>query len=317
MAALDDIANELTGYVPGLPQIEARNLASRAYRDICDEARWSFQVAETDLLAPPLLNAGTVSVTQLTNIVRPDAAAAAAFNGPLYPFLTTRQFRVSGGPIYNILSWDTTINEMALDKLYIGPTNATAQYQIYTCYFIVPTGFRQWISVKDQVNGYRIQQRNLHRKRQELDRRDPQRSAAGLPYWLVANRMNAFGQPVYELWPHPIQTSLQAYQCLYYRKGELLGSRDDLPEVITSSLLIERTKFHAYEWAASNNKPGTNWLSLRQASMALYKTMLRASIARDQELYTNDFGAYEEDTGMSGPIDAGFLQSHDLYYLGD
>jgi hypothetical protein len=313
MGVLENIANELVGIVPGLPYLHARNVVQRAWKDIRDENRWSFLVEEDALIAPAVISAGTVSVTRYSDSITADAAAKAELDAATLPVLTQRQFRMPGGPVYNIAAYDNTTGVITLDRLYQEATNASATYQVYRCYFAAPGGteFIGWVSIMDPVNGYRFQRRNLRRTKQEIDRRDPQRAATGNPFWIAQYKYDAQNIATFELWPHPVFTAAISYQCLYNSHGAALVTADtSLPGGLSDSLLLERAKYHAYEWAQANDKPGS-WPSLRQSAAGVYRSLLQSAKLRDEEMFLNFYGSFD-DTGLSGPIDSAFMQNHAL-----
>src|SRR5712692_4193734 len=109
MAVFQDLYSELVGLQPAVSAFLAQKWINRSFRDILDSREWSFLLAEGAFNAPPIIQAGSVSVTKNILTVVANAAAAVALNavglGP--PPLTSYQFRLgAAGALYNITAYD-------------------------------------------------------------------------------------------------------------------------------------------------------------------------------------------------------------------
>ncbi len=307
--AFEDYATELLGYVPKLSILLAKKHVNRAWRDIRDSRRWSFLIQEMVLQAPGQITAGSASVTQFSTQVVLDATAAAAVIAAIVvgnPPITDRQFRVANGPLYNISSFNG-VNTLTLERAYQEQTNATASYLIYRCFFAVSSDFRRWVSVFDPVNNYRMRRENLSRTKEEVDRADPQRGSFSTPIWMAAYRNVT--QPVYEMWPHPV--SQISYIALYERRGINFAAGESLPAAIPEDLLLDRARYHAYQWAMTQPNPdGIDWKVLLLEAKQSYSEQLNKSKLVDEETFLQNFS--EDESGLRPfPIDANWLQSHD------
>jgi hypothetical protein len=234
------------------------------------------------------------------------------------PALSTRQFRVGGGPIYNITAFDA-VNTLTLDRVYAEQSTAAGQYQIYQCYYPAPVSdFLRWMDVMDPINQYRFRRRNLYRTKEEVDRIDPGRGSQTEPIWMAAYKYDATGTPMFEMWPHPIQAL--GYQVVYQRRGVDLTATQQLPAAIPEAMLLERAKSYASLWAMTNQ--GTHpelaavrWDTLMAVQNKAYMDMLAKAKTNDEEAYPQNLSKDEDSSILSGPIDAAFMQSHDLYML--
>ena len=318
MAIVQELANEVLGYVPGLSILLAEKMVQDAWRKIRDSRQWSFLRVEGSLDVPDLIATGTATATQFSTSVVGDAAAGAAWAAATLPLLTLRQFRLTtGGPIYNITAFDGAVT-LTLDRAYTGATAATSTYQIYQCYYKTPVkDFLRWRSLYSPNVGYRFRRRNLHRKKEEIDRRDPQRSSIGTPMWAAAYKHSNDGYPMFELWPHPTSSS-NSLMCVAQRRGVDLGATEDVPECIPHDLLAQGSRLQAYEWALANNKSaskGPEWSRLMSAIGQNYDEILKRARVQDEETYPQNFSELEYDSGLSGPIDASYLQDHELFVI--
>lgn len=320
MSTLAQLGNELVGWLPKLDPLLAQTLVNRAWRDIRKSRRWSFLVSEGNLTAPSPITAGTVSTTQYQNTVTLDTTAAAAVNTAAlsFPPLLGRQFRVSGNQIYTITAWDG-LSTLTLDRLYQEAGQAGQNYIIFQCYYAAPApDFLRWASIMDPVNSYRFRRRNLSWRKEQLDRRDPYRGAVGNP-WVAAtykyglNTYNGqnYNVPFYELWPAPMQNI--GYQVLYDREGLDAQPNDTFPAIIPDELLIEGAKLKGLDWLDLNG--GQIQPATKTAARASYLDLLNTAKRQDENVFLQNYFEDEQDAELSGPIDATFLQSHDVVWI--
>jgi len=326
--AFADYWNELTKSVPKLSAVLAQTLINRGWRDIIDARLWSWLVADGNLASPSLINSGTVSVTTgIKSVVANSVAKAlldAAISDPLNP-LAYRQFRLPYGPVYNIASYDSLTGTITLDRVYTEVPNATASFLVYRCYYRPPsTDFIRFMAVIDPLNGYPLNLRRYQTKA-HLDRVDPQRGSQGQAYYVANYGLDPLlNVPMFEFWPHP--TVVQTFQCWYQRKGLDLSDTNDLPPSIPVDLLMMRGRYRAYEWAMANQGAfpelrGVNWSYLmstldesrRGRGVAnSYTTALQRAKKIDEEIMVRNVIIPARARGFAFPIDAAFIQSHDV-----
>ena len=189
VGTFSELSREIAGSIPGLSPFLAQKFVNRAFRDVRESRLWSWNVAETALLAPAQLTTGTVSVTQYSATVTADAAAATAWQGLGMTIpITSRQFRVGTGPLYNISAFDGN-NTITLDRIYGAATAIGAAYNIYKAYYAGPGNLLRWTSIVDPTNNYYFSPKNLHWTREEVDRRDPFRGALGTPIGMASYKL--------------------------------------------------------------------------------------------------------------------------------
>src|SRR5262245_54950734 len=141
MPTYQEMAAQLVGEIPGLPFLFARNYLSQALDEIARERLWSWNVNEGMIIAPQVITTGSVAVTQYSNSITCDATAQAVLNPQtlINPVLTERQFRKGGGPVYNLVAYDSGTGIGTLDRNYMEATDAASTYLIYKCYYGPPT----------------------------------------------------------------------------------------------------------------------------------------------------------------------------------
>lgn len=347
---------ELTGILPGLsPELAEKHL-NRAWSEIRGARTWSFLVTDGVVICPTQITAGSVAYTQYGTTATCDAVASAALlaqaQNTTQPGLTNLQIRFNpsnaspaASQVYSILAVDVT-NPAALvvtvDRIIVESTASAAGYQVYRAYIVPPIDdFLAWQSVVDMTNGWSLR---LNATSSEFDRRDPQRQAQGMAYWVgsfagnmivnpvtgatAPNANQNQGVPNYELWPHP--TSGQTFYVRIRRKGEDFAQpTDEVPPQISESLVIQRALgWHTYAWAMANvahypTFKGVNFVQAINAARSYYKEELLDSKRNDDEqsLQTVWNRGHGLRTGRGFgkgmydfPIDANFMQSHLLNF---
>lgn len=352
MAFLDLIA-ELTGSLPGYSPLLAQKHINRALVDVYNKRNWSFLVTDGVVVCPTQIVAGTVAVIQYTNTVTLDAAGSAAVASQItigaVPGLDNMQIRFGNAPtsgqVYSITAFDATNPAaviLTLDRVVVEVTNASNAFQIYRCLITPPiTDFKRWDSIVDVANAIAITGDRLRMTSAQLDRRDPQRSAQGLAYFLASwggNRIgdittgatipssaNNVSTPIYELWPHP--TSGQTFYVRIRRYGEqLLQPTDELPSQIPDTLVLTRALgWYAYPFAKANvaNFPtfkSADWTTLIATAYKQFTELLIDAKRNDNEQELQDVWSrghglrqnrpYGRFGDLGFPIDSDFLQSH-------
>lgn len=253
------MALELSGQVP-VPFPFCRTLVDRAWRDIQQAVIWSFLWGDYAVPTPQPISSGSATTAIGSTQVTLDADASAAVTGlPLIMALTTRQFRVGMGTIYNIIAADFTAPAavvLTLDKPYvdINTIGAGQVYTIYQVYYNAPTqDFLWWESIRDPLSGYAFK---TTLTREWVDRVDPQRFQSGwpvgvIPYQINPNTGNFFGYPMYEIWPAPLNG--YTYVGSGFRKGTGFSRpTDEINPRVTEDVVMAMAKMYAYEWCEAN-----------------------------------------------------------------
>src|SRR5271166_3603093 len=228
------MTTELTEAIPALSRVYARTLVNRAWRVVRDSALWSFQLKQGSFSTPAIITAGTVTVPALPSpsLIVGDAVASAAWTG-LFPFITTRQFRIGDYSIYNVIAADFTVPTavvLTLDRPFAesGVVDQLAgnPYNLFQCYIPAPSAtFRRWLSIQDMVNGWALGISDLRR---DVNIIDPQRQQATDPFNIFGMGQDAragsgtLGWQMFELWPYP--TSVISYMTWYVDRGADLVS---------------------------------------------------------------------------------------------
>ena len=326
MPTINEMSVELAGQIPGLSRLFAAKFINRALEAVQKDYLWSWMIGEGILVIPDAVSTGLVAVTKYSPTITFNATSIAVLD-PLAlanPPLIERQFRIPGGPVYNIISYVPITGIATLDRAYLEETNSAASYNIYRCYYNPPssdgitpnTDFLRYLSILNNIQGYSIRGKRLYMTREILNQRDPLRGALGYPYYAAAYKPTATGLMQYELWPHP--TFGMALLCQYEKKHVDLLASESLPNQCSSTLIQYRAFEYAYRWATQNvgripELRGTDWRFLLVESQKKYAFELVGAKRNDKEILLNILTPGNEVmSGFSGPIDSNFYQSHGL-----
>ena len=329
MSTLAQLAAELKSWHSEIDPLACLPLVQRAYKDIRNSRDWSFQKGNGSWFAPNQITSGTVTTTQFSNTVVADGTAtpywqAIALPTPPQSPITLRQFRVTGGPIYNIVSYDGA-STIKLDRPYAETGAVGASYMVYQPYMPAPAiDFKRWMSIVDPISGYRFRYHNMFRTQKELDKRDPQRTSFGWPTWVVGKDYvtmpgDTQQRPRFELGlGHPIQAI--GYILEFTINGEVaITPTAVLPQQISDATIMARARFYGHDLVA--NQPNVDvkvkgWHMVKQRMVqAQYEDLLRGDQQRDNAIFDSKVIDELHGTDLSGPYDADFMQDHVLSYV--
>ena len=342
MPTMLDVAGELSGQIPGLPNVFSRKFVNRAFAEVKRARLWSWNVGQGVIVCPQLItSAGSCTVTQFSNIVQFDATSITNLLPYVLanPPLVQRQFRIGAGPVYSLITYNATTGVATLDRIYGEATVSGTSYVIYKCYYGPPsvdgtvagstTDFLRHLSILNPIQGYTIAGRRLNMSQEELNRRDPLRGAQGQPYYAARYRPTpistqtgaqttspGLGITMVELWPHP--TFQQNLLSNYERQHVDLLPGDYFPNQCDVPLVQYRAFEYAYRWALQNSAripelKGVDWRFLLAEVQVKYKEELVQAKRNDEEIALTlvrpgSAGLYD----FWGPIDSNFFQSHGL-----
>lgn len=331
-----DLTAEMAGTLPGLSPLLAQKYINRGWRQICQERLWSFLLLDGVVVCPAVITAGAASITRYSPTVTMTAAASAALL-PLttvgaVPGLTNMAIRFGTSPavgqIYSIIAVNTIAPAaivLTLDRGVVEPTSVVASYQVYRPYITAPVAdFLKWESFADFDNGWAMTGDRLNQTSIMFDRRDPQRAAQGMAYFLGSFIGSTTGTNIYELWPHP--TSGQTFYVKFRRRGAaFVLPTDTQAPVIPDDLIIQRALgWHAYPFAMANiahfpTFKGANWTQLIVTARTSYAEQLKHVKRQDEEaapqqVWNRGHGLRWPRADFKGvgdfPIDSNYLQSH-------
>jgi hypothetical protein len=325
---------ELRGAVPKVPFAFTKTLINRAWRVIRESDLWSFNLYESSWISPPMINTGTVTVTQGSQNIQFNATATNAINAAQiaqpYSLITQRQFRpgnVAGvAQIYNLISYNQTTGAAILDRIYADPSAVGTAYNIYQLYYPAPfIDHLGWISVRNMQMFLDL---DLDTERQVIDAWDPQRSWYQFPTrvvpYMIDNRgagtiyqSATYGFPLFELWGQPVTPFV--YSLYGLRRGvDLVNPTDTLPIQVGEDCVIARARTYAYEWAEANKdmlprSSGPDFRYLKKEAETEFNSRKSYYMKQDKEFvnnwfsirnpqwYSRAFGYYNTIASVAGP----------------
>ena len=354
LLTFQQLYKELTGEISPLPDPLAARFINRAWKRVNDYRMWSWQVvSNAQIFVPAVISIGTCTVTFNSTTVVMDTAATAALNAVVFgnpplasPVLGVGyQIRLGTsanglsapvGPNYTIVAWDSATGNLTIDAPYGQSSGAGLNYQALKCYYAAPflpvtsTGndgqFARYLSLTNLIDGYAITGRQLYFSQEELNRIDPQRGGQGDAYILALYQTNSLGQPVYEMYPNPVNPA--TYQANMITKGPLLTMTTQLPQVsyALDDVVTFQAKLFAGQWAMANayrkgpgGQPGSvydslvgvNWVAYCAQMQTEYNNSLRLCVKEDDEIMPSP-KPFVFNGGFSFPLGGEFLQGHDL-----
>jgi hypothetical protein len=303
MSTFKELYLELTGTFPDLPIAQAKRFINRAQRDAFDAWSWSFLAGEGTLSIPDIVNTGTITLTQNSQVVVADGAAAAIWNTLGFPApITSRALKLGTDQPYQILAYDG-VNTAYIDRPWPNASVSGQTYSMYRCYYTPPeTDFERWVSVVDTTNAWNL---IIGKKKEWLDWIDPQRQTVGGPAQFIAffrlqraQTIPPFGtfvdpittttQMLFELWPAP--THAAALTVYYKRRGADLTGDTDI-SLFEDSVLIPCALSHCYRFVQANQVVfakttglKVNWAEMKKDVREQYSRELSSAIKRDDNI---------------------------------
>lgn len=288
------------------PPLLCQYWVKQAWRQLCARRGWSFLRAETQFLVDTQ-KTGTASVVYGSSTVTGVTLVFAATD-------VNRQFRVSGGSVYTILTVDVGLNTCTLDRVYGATTSPTASCVILDAYVTCPADFARFIAVIDEVNGWPL---NTTITEDQLNAWDPQRSQTDSAWAMAARRLASTaaldGRAQYELWPY--MASAHQYHASYFRSPDVLSETYIFEGVLAErgDILISGALAEAASWPGTSDhrNPYFN-LALAQAKRAEFLSELIRLGVRDEEVYLTWLQTVDSiNRPPWGPQTADYLRCHD------
>lgn len=343
--SVQNLTAELMGAFPRLPYLHALQVINRAWFRVQDIRLWSFAlVADAQLFAPVAITAGSVSAVYQSTTVSVDATAAAAINAaasqpPIFsPTLGLgRQIRIgitnsvvnmANGPDYNIVAWNGT-NSLTIDKPYGEPTQSGQGYMIYKCFYAAPAlpftplgdadgSLIRFMSLTNRNSGYTIRGKKLWYTQAGLSAIDPTHSATGDAYIIAAYGRNQLGQPVYEMYPHPI--ALTTYAATMWTRWPAVSLSQDFPKMpyALETCVMDLARKFCCDWAMQNTATYkelqmVNWVAAGINYKQEFLDGLRQCIKQDDEI--SPIVPFFQNSRFDFPLGGQFLQNHDVSSL--
>lgn len=342
---LVNYTGELCGTFPRFPYLHAVQVINRAWSRIRDMRLWSWQLLVDDqIYAPTVIQAGTVSVTQFSNIVTADSTATAALiAAPIIPPIAStvsgmgRQIRIgnstmllpNNGSIYNIIGWDGA-STLTLDKPFAEGTVTLSPYQIFRMYYAPPgkpqlnpltsdNNLIRFVSLTNRMSGYTVAGRRLYATQELLNRADPTRASQGDPWRVAPYQSNTLGGYAFEFWPCPVLATL--YTATYYSRWPDLSTTQDFPQVpyglVPATMDLARS--FACQWASANaatfpELQQTNWVAASESYRRDWIDAVKLCLKQDDEIMPQ-VPFLQGRTADLLPMGGAFLQNHDVSSL--
>jgi hypothetical protein len=281
-----------------------------AYHALCRKHPWSFLRGEAEIQTQ-LAHSGTVGVTRgSTSVV-----------GLTLTFVAndaTRQFRVTGTPIYTLVSVDPVLNTAVIDRPYGGSTASSTQAAVFDAYVTMPADFQRFLTVADPTNAWRLR---WWATEEELNVWDPQRTNTGQPCVLASRRLASTatqeGRVQYELWPY--QLSERTFPYYYIRHPAPLTDDSVFAGPLRSGgdVLLQGALAEAAEWPGTEDRKNPYFnVSLAKRKRDEYNVRVAELELRDEEIFLTWWETVSWINWPAAPLDAKWHQSHESSFSG-
>lgn len=285
----------------------AKNWVQTTYNRLCGRKPWSFLRGEGQILISAA-RSGTTTATYLDTVVQGVGMTFVAAD-------VGRQYRVTSGPPYTIISVNVGLNRATLDLPWGDPTITTTG-TVLDAYVTMPYDFDSFIAVLDPSNSWQLR---TDITQDELNLYDSKRTSTGTPWVLASRRLSTgiaaqLGRIQYELWPY--STVQKRYPYYYYKSSAILADTDnfqgplrDRTDVILTGALAEAAK-----WPGPSAEKKNPYFNLQIAKMLADEFELQANSieTRDEEIYITWLETVNFTRVPFAPFDANFLRNHDV-----
>lgn len=299
----ESLWKRLLVYAPECPIPLAQEWINTAYSRILTKTNWSGLRAEGEFQIPASYTTGTVTVTQNTpDVVGSGTTWTSAMIG--------RQFLAQAvGPLYTVIAVPSATT-LTLDRVYGGTTGASLTYEITLVYLTAPSDFLQFQAVMDRANNWRL---HTNFRQEQIDTWDSKRSVTGTPTILATAPFTSSGLVRFEIWPRA--TSAKTYSYRYVKKPALLAASSDTPIwPVSSYALIQGALSELSLWPGLKSSPNL-YHDLQQHSTheTAFKEEVQGLVLEEERI--NQSAVYYEgwENIPYAPIDAAYLQTHDIY----
>jgi hypothetical protein len=298
-------------YAPNCPTPLAQEFVNTAYSKALTWDRWTSLRQEREWYLPPVKQDGLVDVTQGSTTVTGVGTSFAATD--LY-----RQFMVEAiSPMYTIMAVDVPGQTLTLDRAYGRVTATSVTYEIGNFYLEVPSDFLTFDVIKDIDQNWKL---HTNFQQKQIDVWDTKRQTTGTP-WIVAaapwrTAAIATDPPVrrYELWPR-LAPGPKTYSYRYIRKPPLMVNNSDRPIwPIRGDALRKGALAELALWPGTDTAPNKYYSIENHGAQTKQFNDALSECWKDEQDTSQTAILYEDWEGVPyAPIDARYLQSHDVF----
>ena len=150
---------------------QAQSFVEDAFQQFAERREWSWMIRNSAFAPPNLYDTGLATAT-------PGNAVVTGTDTVWTQDMIGRQFRFGiFTPIYTISAVDSPTS-LLLDQPWIGQGPVSQSYLLYQAYYSTPADFREWLTLKDPQNNFKL---HTNIMQPQLDFWDPQRSQNQTP----------------------------------------------------------------------------------------------------------------------------------------
>jgi hypothetical protein len=170
------IWNRLKARASAVDPLLCQDIVRDSFRQLTECREWSWLKKHSAFFPTTYTLTGTLTVTA-------NGLSVTSTVAELVPAMVGKQIRVGGTsgaayPTYTIAQFVSS-TEVLLDSPWIGPSLSGQTYQVFQCYFTVPSDFGRFITLVNQTSNYQL---STNIQQSQIDRMDPQRVQTGIPF---------------------------------------------------------------------------------------------------------------------------------------
>lgn len=291
-------------YAPLCPIPLAQEFVNTAYDRMLVMGNFSALRAEGEFIIPPTYNTGTATVTQSSTTV---TGAGTTWTTAM----VGRQFFTNGRGAYYTITDVPSVTSLTLDRVWADASAAAQPYDVLITYITLPSDFIQFLSVLDRDNNWKL---HTNYRQEQIDRWDAKRSVTGTPTMLVIAPYTSAGVPRAEIWPRA--TGGKTYSYRYMKQpGDLTNAVDTTIWPIASRVIRLGALVELSKWPGLGTAPNPYFnLELHKINEMSFREAVHEMVLEDQKIHqtTVTYDGEIENIPFA-PIDAAYLQSHDVY----
>ena len=268
-------------------------------RVVLDRRTWFGLFIKGQLTCPQATTAGTVQVTNGSNIVQGVSTSWTAA-------LVGQQFRIGyNAPIYTITGVDPVGQQLTLELPWGSYSSAGTGYFILQYYYNLGGNVKYLKCMTNMQLGYKFR---LHMTQDWLNGLDPWRQNQNWPWAAVPMPLDPTGNYLVEL--YPASWIQQAFPFLaYVQPPNLVNDNDSLPAYIRTDIVTKYAIAKALVWRGPKLNKYYDAAQSR-AMMAEFEGELQNMAEADENLYRINIAFDGEDYPYYTPGGAMFEASH-------
>jgi len=298
--SFQEIWREVRLHSPSVPGELVQHWVQDRFHSVLYYRMWSWCFAEGQFNLPDSYSTGTADLTA-------DSMTVTGTDTVWTEAMVGRQLKIRNH-VFTITAF-VSATEITIDRIWPQASVAANAYTIVQAYLTVPNDFRQFYTIIDPRNNWRLWHNFTSR---DINNYDPARVSTGNPVIVAAVRWSSTdmttARPMYELWPHV--TVKSGYPYIYVRELPEFSDTSPLPYSVHGHMLKKGALADLCKWPGTPEHPNPLFnLNLSRRYEEEWQDDLNELERNDQEIYMTNLWYMNTDLPYA-PLDAKFYQTH-------